>query len=121
MCLCSKDSYRKVKAFLKNPVLTTKEIVVYKILNKDNTSPCMKFKYQKGYWYYQRGKKFGVDKSLCGHNAFIHDGLHAFVNLRTAFDSRGVETKIVEMVIPVGSIVIYGVDDDIVTDNLIWY
>lgn len=121
MCLCSKDSYREVKAFLKNPVLTTKEIVVYKVLKNNNTSPYRRFKYQKGYWYYQTGKKFNVTRGYGGYHAEINEGLHAYVDLRAAFDQQEDYQKIVKMIIPVGSIVIYGLDDDIVTDNLIWY
>lgn len=131
MCLIIQKSFstqQQARDFFKNPSILDKDMIVYKVLLTDNTSPYQGMCYEKGMHYYREGRNIFTSKIIKYRyiNDWIlkiHQGLHAFTKLETAkFRITRNDKKIVKMVIPKGSR--YFRDDfrnEIVADNLIWY
>lgn len=131
MCLYLKKTFpnkEAAKAYMQNPPLTKRNIVVWKGLERHhinpsrNTlkSPYNSFIYEKGNHYYQTGQKFtfSISKGYNGrYSVTINRGLHACISSEAAHKHG---SHAVEMVIPKGSILFRGMSNDIVTDNLIW-
>jgi len=81
------------------------DIVVYKTLFKEKNgiylSTIKGFPYQRGYLYYQTGKKFTTEQSL--FDKFIYKGLHSFQFKKEAKKYLHRTKIIVEMIIPKGA------------------
>lgn len=88
-------------------LIAKKDIVVYKVVRSAYIPEKQKtilfslhkgFKYEEGFHYYQKGKKFGFYK---GWNGFqVHQGLHSFVH-KPRFIGYG--QVILKCIIPKGS------------------
>lgn len=122
MCLTTKYFIIPKKllrdTFLK---IATKDIVVYKILEKA---------YKSGFvspYYYKEYKKSVLYKSSLGiiyesHNLKVHKGLHAYTTNKIAINYafRSFGRSVHKMIIPKGSKYILGKDGTIVSNQLIW-
>ena len=136
MCLTLKQNYktrREAREGLKKvkPRIAKKDIIVYKRIylqnnKKEGYSPYKNFVYNKGYQYHENKFTINVESYYGDWNIVINEGLHADIsrstslyNIRHAFDNR--KTSIIQMIIPKGSEYFLGKNNDIVTNNLIWY
>lgn len=134
MCLNSKKRFKTSKeAGEYKGEIAKKDIVVYKVLDRA-TETCGQapyqsdFYYEKGMHYTESELKIVVQKGLNDYCLQIHQGLHAFVsknnhgiNEYMAMHKKHCGSKAIEMIIPKGSIYYLGTNNDIVTNNLIWY
>lgn len=129
MCLVSKNyKTRKEQRLAANtPLIAKEDIVVYKVLQNDLTSPHRVFQYERNTHYYQEGKKFGMSKDHVDYadNWYftIDQGLHAYTSELVADRNRSIlYDRIYEMVVPKGSqYYISRCGKEIVSDNLIFY
>lgn len=102
-------------------VAETDILVHKKLIRKNNLTPYQYYKIEKNTHYYQKGTKFTFDfyEKFGRYRLEIHEGLHSFVNTTTMWCHTSM--KIVEAIIPKGSLYLEGDTDDIVSDNLIFY
>lgn len=109
--------------FKQNPLIASKDITVWKVLEKNDRSVFRKFKYQKGVHYFQTGKPFSfrISENVSGF-AFmtIDKGLHSYCSRTKAKSYLDTNKKIVKFIIPKGSKYYLGCMQDIVSDQLIY-
>lgn len=128
MCLCIKGSYNSKCDPNKFKKIAKKDIVCYKVCklifkNKKSIyqSICQQFNYELGYHYYQTDKKFRYGYGYGGGYIAVFVGLHSYTQLNKAkSNSLKKIHKIIECVIPKDSEYFVGVDNDYVSDNLIF-
>ena len=118
--------------------IATKDIKVYKVLeygtsgksNKDRAySPYRGFYYDKGTQYTESKLNRRYYTTGWSHQCSltIEKGLHAYVKKNCRQIKNHLSTYahakpvVIEMIIPKGSIYYLGDNNDIVTNNLIWY
>ena len=128
MCLqIGKEFKTKKEAleFIKNPKIAEKDIRVYKVLNETNLGVYYAFKYEKGFHYYQVGKKFSylIRQSFYTNKWRItfHIGLHSCKSYNAAELHVTRRDKIVTMYIPKGSKYYEGIYNELISDQLVWY
>jgi hypothetical protein len=135
MCLTLHFSASEFLKKNKKPLITDKDIYVWKVFEKvdgtDNKliSPVIGFTYIRGFIYYQKGEPFSM-KTF--HNFFstiisleIHEGLHSYTSRKAAVEGRvyrllkDVKKIIVtKCIIPKGS-KYYSNEIEIVSDQLL--
>jgi len=133
MCLVVKKKFKDLKdAKAYKPLIATKDIKVYKILDLltdvGGKAPYRGFRYQKGFQYTESKLELCYDLFNSKYEINVDQGLHAYVkrdcpeirNYLSSYYSNN-ESGVVEMIIPKGSIYYLGTNNDIVTNNLIWY
>lgn len=122
------ESRKKAREFYKTPLIAKKDILVYKILQKyNNHSPYYYMKYEKGFLYYQDGKRqFSsyIMPLVFSWNLEINQGLHSYKNKKVAEDClfsvfTDPSYKIVEMIVPKGS-KYFENDGEIVSNQLLY-
>lgn len=130
MCLTLSKKFRSKKAAelaFSNPLIATEDIVVFKKLSKRKrkagivfSAPYQNFLYEKGTHYYQEGYDFTsrITKSGRSYELQIYEGLHAKTTAAATRFTNGNIT--IEMIVPKGSKYFLGINNDIVSNNLIW-
>lgn len=132
MCLRIQNKFKntiEAEKYFKNPLIAKEEIKVYKVLEQSETapytyySPYQKFTYKQGYQYTENELTYFYDPF--SKILEIHQGLHAYTTLNSANYTKnsylGNNRVIIEMYIPKGSKYFLGRDNEIITNNLIWY
>ncbi len=133
MCLIVNKNFKtKTEAKKYKHLIAKEDIKVYKILEacgNDRTkgyAPYYNFLYEKGFQYTE--DKFEIDYNLNSNNEYfitVEQGLHALATNKKKYIRMFLECRLngmcVEMIIPKGSKYYLGTNNDIVTDNLIWY
>lgn len=127
MCLRVDKTFKireEVREFFNKPLIAKKEIKVHKVLCFENNkyySPYRGMKYQKGFHY--TNNKFTKDIFFCIDRWYlnINAGLHSFVFGKIPPQYSSTSYKVVEMYIPKGAKYFLGTNNEIVSDNLIWY
>lgn len=112
MCLCTK--WEKSKKAKRN-------IIVYKILDKDCVSPYRGFVYNLGVKY---NTDFKSVKGIFSNNTYVDDGFHAFTSKRALLKShlykKSTPTVAFKCIIPKGSsYYISSCKKQIVSDSII--
>lgn len=122
MCLYIKDSQNILNKLIKQikPLIAKEDIIVYKVLDQNNYSPYRAYKYTEGFHYYETGDII-PEVGKCSTDIIIKKGLHSYSSYTIASTRRNSTDKIVKMIIPKGSKYFIGKNEDIVSDNLIWY
>lgn len=109
----------------KNPKVAKKDIIVYKVLRRDNTSPYKDFLYQKGREYYRYGKifKIKITKDYWGElwRIKIEDGLHSYTSFKVAGGSKWGNQKVVKMIIPKGALYFENTDKTKIVSSKLWW
>ena len=109
MCLITKQT---------EPFIADKEIAVYKILERNNTSPFLYFRYKHGKNKAEKEKEI---RYVAPYN-FIDGGfLHAYTTWKMAAIENPLNWKVRKMYIPVGAE--YYISEDgteICTPELVW-
>ncbi len=128
MCLNVKEIFRtrrEAREFARNPLIAKKDITVYKVICPSGQAPYRSFIYEKGYHYYNEGKRaLGTSIVNFRPNQWeirVNQGLHSFIDKRCAKRMAICGRQIVQMVIPKGSKYFLGEKGHAVSDNLIWY
>ena len=106
----------------KKPLVAKKDIPVYKVLTITNEPPYYcRFKYKQGFRYTE--KKLGIVVEVHGqyYKLIGKRGLHACLNKKAAAAHTQYSDKIVKMYIPKGAKYYKGIDDDVITTDLVWY
>jgi len=95
----------------------TQDILVYKVLREDGRSP-----YQGTFW------QFGVEKTSImkaqydGYDSYnVEEALHSCLNMDSARSHSNYYRRIHPAVIPKGSMLIYGANDEVASNRLIVY
>jgi len=107
--------------------IAKKDIPVYKVLeHKDQKylSPYQAMEYEKGYRYDEKQFRISLIKPRLFKNFWRlegHIGLHCYNSLKAAHDSRGSWEKVIRMYIPKGAKYVEGMDNQIMSESLVWY
>jgi hypothetical protein len=128
MCLRIYEDFRtrrKAREFMDSPKIATKDILVWKVIESNGVSPYRYFKYEKGYHYYQTGKKpfgFKLQQGFCRWFIEINMGLHSCKSINRAKEVQGLSStrKVVKMYIPKGA-KYFENEREYVSDQLVWY
>lgn len=121
MCLQIQKSFRtkkEAKEFMLKPLIAKKDIEVFKVLNKDNTSIYKDFQYTKGFEY--TNDKFTIDYIRFLDRLNIHSGIHSCKTKSATQIHKQDHHKVVKMIVPKGA-EYFENDDEIVSNRLIWY
>lgn len=134
MCLTINKIFKtkkQAKEYSSKPLIAKKDIIVYKVLRKNNTSRYKRFKFKKGYQY--TNDKFGFSyydyyKYYDSYKPIIklwklsiEEGLHSCIDKNSTNQHNHGDSKIIKMIIPKGSEYFLGKRGDIVSNKLIWY
>lgn len=98
------------------------DILVYKkLIRENNLTPYQYYKIEKNTHYYQKGRKFTFNfyKWFGRYRLEIYEGLHSLINITNMWSHTSI--KRVKAIIPKGSLYLKGEENDIVSDNLIFY
>ena len=114
MCLSIENFRTKNEAqqWFNNPKITTKDVLVYKILDRSNISPYQCFKYEQNKTY--KIKEFSSEIYPDGIDEFvleINQGLHSYKDktsaefLKNKFNNHdcNYDYRVVEMLVPKGT------------------
>jgi hypothetical protein len=132
MCLSINGAFssREVaRQFASKPLIAKRNMRVLKVLKPNSGSAYRKFKYEKGFHYYQDGKPFSfrIERINSYWKVNIFKGLHACLTRDKVATITGPDLftnpsyLVVRMIIPKGSKYFTNKDGEIVSDNLIWY
>lgn len=95
----------------------TQDILVYKVLRDDGRSP-----YQGTHWTFGVEKTSVMKASNDGYGCYIvEEGLHSCLNMDSARSHSNYYRRIHPAIIPKGAILIYGDNDEVVSNRLIVY
>lgn len=103
--------------------ITPIDIIVYKVIEKNNASHHKGFLYQHN-TRYELGKPLIFKRLTFSQNFnYCHTvdvGFHAYINFKTAKKyAKNYSSKIVKFIIPTGSEIALGLNDDIVSNKII--